>query len=263
MIISLIKDNVYCTQVTVDESTLETILLTQSWCPTTFEGDYRLKKNLIQTDIIALDIDDGLSLPEAKKLFRDYKHIIATSRNHRKYKNGKNRDRFRVVLFLTEPITDNPTFKATWNALAEICPALDRACSDSSRFYYPCTSTASLNLKGKTIDVVEPRMEETPRIPCIASNEERGQLSIRSKRFLHGTWEPGTWHGEFIYVAKDLKGQLYTMDEAHDLLSNITGHLDDHDEYQLEYAYDNEDFEVDFKGLYERFVDGKKYKGCI
>ena len=49
-------------------------------------------------DLIILDIDDNLSIEDAKYIFKNYKTFICTTKSHQKDKHGKVCDRFRVIL---------------------------------------------------------------------------------------------------------------------------------------------------------------------
>ncbi len=122
---------------------LNEIILRDPYSLSTFNNNYRTKDNFSQAQAIGLDFDAGVTLDEATELFKDYMHIIAPTRNHQVEKNGVVCDRFRVVLFLEYPIKDNETFEATWYSLADKWRKLDKACKDSSRFYYPSQSIHS------------------------------------------------------------------------------------------------------------------------
>lgn len=52
-------------------------------------------------NLIILDIDDGLTLNEAKNYFKAYKYLICTTKSHKKDKKGFICDRFRVILEAT------------------------------------------------------------------------------------------------------------------------------------------------------------------
>lgn len=49
-------------------------------------------------NILILDIDDGLSIDEAKKIFKDYTYFICTTKSHQQDKKGIICDRFRIIL---------------------------------------------------------------------------------------------------------------------------------------------------------------------
>jgi len=49
-------------------------------------------------NILILDIDDGMSIIEAKNLFKEYEYFICTTKSHQQEKKGKVCDRYRVIL---------------------------------------------------------------------------------------------------------------------------------------------------------------------
>lgn len=60
---------------------------------------YRKKDNFISgQNLIAFDIDEGITLEEAKDLLEQYQYIIYTTKSHQKEKNGIIVDRFRILL---------------------------------------------------------------------------------------------------------------------------------------------------------------------
>lgn len=55
-------------------------------------------------NLLIFDIDDGMSIDEAKYKFRKFTYLIVTTKSHQKNKKGKVCDRFRVIL----PATNIP-----------------------------------------------------------------------------------------------------------------------------------------------------------
>lgn len=104
-----------------------------------FKDGYRdLEHYVSGSNLIALDIDDGMTLNEARALFEPYKNIIATTKSHQKDKNGKVCDRFRVILKCDKPITlDAEEFKNMMMEVHQEYSFVDKQCSNVSRFYYP------------------------------------------------------------------------------------------------------------------------------
>jgi len=49
-------------------------------------------------NLLAFDIDDGMTLDEAKELLKYYRYIIYTTKSHQKEKNGVICDRFRIII---------------------------------------------------------------------------------------------------------------------------------------------------------------------
>lgn len=48
--------------------------------------------------LLILDIDDGLTIKEAKEIFKEYKYLICTTKSHQVEKKGLRCDRFRIIL---------------------------------------------------------------------------------------------------------------------------------------------------------------------
>jgi hypothetical protein len=69
---------------------------------------------------------------------------------------------------------------------------------------------------------------------------ERGVLNKRTLRFVAEGARPGMWHQELFQAAMNCKQNGYSFDEAVELLSKATGHLDEtHDMPQLRDVYNN------------------------
>lgn len=139
---------------------LPDFIFNTNWSPSVFNG-LRQKKNFLQTDLLVLDIDSGCSIETAKTTFKDYQHIIATTRNHQKEKNGIITDRFRVIIPFSSTINTRSTYERTWQKAAELWPYIDLACKDTARLYYPCVELYSIN-SGSQFDAVllEPRSKK-------------------------------------------------------------------------------------------------------
>ena len=85
--------------------------------PKKYKNGYRNDANIDAEGIqntLWLDFDDGLSIEEAKEIFKPYWYVIYTSINHQKPKHDKVCDRFRVVLKVKEPM---PNDKDIYNPL--------------------------------------------------------------------------------------------------------------------------------------------------
>jgi hypothetical protein len=181
-----------------------------------FKDGIRRKENFLTADAIGLDFDSGYSLEQALIDFADFKHIIAPTRSHQKEKNGKVEDRFRVILFLTEPITDAETFEATWFKLQKRWPKCDPQCKDASRFFYPSVSIRSSKASGGLIIPVKPEpkviKQEIPVNTAVPG--QRGKLSNKTLELLLKGIEPGNRNGETYKIAKDFQQNLYEFEDA-------------------------------------------------
>jgi hypothetical protein len=223
--ISIGKDNVRFKPVSV--SKLEEFgKLTQeyNWSPGLFRDNYRNKENFISCECIGLDCDNDedvkMSLEEAREAFAEFKHIIIPSKSHRKEKNGEVKDRFRVILFLSKPITDEATYNATWEDLQKRFPAIDPACRDTSRYYYPSRAIVASNMKGKPIDPVqqvETTVEEVKvdpeKVEAALVDAQQGELSRKTLNFMLNGVRPGQRHRELYLAARDYNQNNYSQEK--------------------------------------------------
>jgi hypothetical protein len=90
------------------------------------------------TNIIVLDVDDGMSMDYAKELFAEHYAIIAPTRNHRKEKGGVINDRFRIVLLTDKYInTTTGIYKEFMQNIARYYGVkVDDKCFDKAHIYY-------------------------------------------------------------------------------------------------------------------------------
>ncbi len=103
-----------------------------------FKGGHRRGKNYLGgNSIIILDFDEGLTLEEAKEIFKDYICLITTTRNHQKIKDEKPAyDRFRVIFPLLYAIDlDAKDFKNLMQNIVQTFKS-DKVAVDAARFYY-------------------------------------------------------------------------------------------------------------------------------
>lgn len=206
------------------EATLDQVAIAQeitqhSWCPAVFKERYRTIENATHTDLVVLDIDQGCTLTEAQTLFADYWHVIGTSRNHQKAKGTDPAcDRFRVLLLLDEPITNDVDFKATFAELHKKFPFVDPICKDISRFFYPCTSIVSVNpdLLG-TVPVIKGNPHEHIKVES-RSLEHKGRLLVSTMDFFFRGAPEGERNTMLFQAAADAKEQGYSYEEVEELV---------------------------------------------
>lgn len=194
---------------------LASIITKENYSLGTFNNDHRSKDDFIQAEAIGLDFDGGYTLDQALKDFSDYSHIIAPSKSHRKEKNGVVSDRFRVILFLTKPVTDCAIFEQTWHWLKERWPETDKACKDASRFWFPSTEVVSVKKGGTKIEPVQPSIEvPAPATPDWVPTGKHGELSRETLKFMVDGVASGSRNNATVKAAKDFQQNLYTLDEA-------------------------------------------------
>lgn len=185
-----------------------------------FKDNHRKKDNFIKADFLGLDFDEDVTLAEAEELFKEYMYIIAPTRSHQKEKNGKVCDRFRVILILSSPITDNDTFEATWHSLYEKYPKIDKACKDSSRQFYPSLSIYKINPEGKRVDPVAPapKPEKKPVDTTTLLSGDRGKLGRDTLELLTVGASNGGRNHAVYKAAKDFQQNLFSFEEAHNII---------------------------------------------
>jgi hypothetical protein len=128
------------------------------YAPVAFRGGRRLNEATeAYSNLIIMDIDDGMSLEYAKEIFKDYYAIITTTRNHQKEKNGKVCDRFRVVLLASKYVFTNPKkYKGLMENIQKFYDiTMDTACFDKAHIYYSNPSEVWYGSCEKKFDVAK------------------------------------------------------------------------------------------------------------
>lgn len=105
-----------------------------------FENNRRKKSAFVQSQLLALDLDDDVSVDDAldNAIIRQYAFLVhpsASSRaDHRKT---------RVLFILDTPVTDGGRYEAMLRGIIQTCDDLkpDHATTDRSRFFYGSNNT--------------------------------------------------------------------------------------------------------------------------
>lgn len=222
MQISIGENNVHFSPVEIKKvNEFIELATSKNWAPAVFKDNYRKKENFLRADVIALDIDNDesvkMTIEEAKQAFADYKHVIMPTRNHQKEKNGEVKDRFRVLLFLSRPITSEAEYYSTIHELHKQFPAADPACVDPSRLFYPSTDCVSYSTKGKVIDPIEPQLTvPANQITAVLEPGDviyRGELSRKTLKFMLEGARPGSRHRELYNACRDYHQNGYSKEE--------------------------------------------------
>ena len=188
-------------------SDLALIIGTKVWSPIIWMDGNRKQDNFLRADFVALDFDDGeLSLDEAKRIWCDSNHIIATTKSHQKEKGNKRAcDRFRVVLELSRSLNELKHYKETMRHLVDRYPC-DPACKDGGRFFYPCTNVVSVCSDGYQEDPVmlSPAREafrETKKMQRLHKYQMTGEYPLWLNAFLEDGVCIGDGRNHTVYVA--------------------------------------------------------------
>lgn len=119
------------------------------------------------SNLIILDIDEGMTIQYAKEVFADYYAIITETRNHQKEKNGVVCDRFRVTLLSDKYLYTTPNnYKGLMHNIQKYYGfTLDTACFDKAHIYYsnPSEVWMGSGLKKFEVSKLIPREDERGR----------------------------------------------------------------------------------------------------
>lgn len=132
-----------------------------------FLNSKRNKDNYIKRqNLIIFDVDDGMSIDDAKLFLSQYRGFIATTRNHMKEKNGKVQERFRIVLVSKyifnlghEEYTKTLTNFALLHNLTVDFPVIE-----PSRLYYSNPESEIFNLDGEELVDLRDYIPETKEV---------------------------------------------------------------------------------------------------
>lgn len=128
---------------TLDIDRLSNCILKFPWCPIEYNNGHRKEDNFIKVQLLALDFEHkNFTLDDALDKFHEFRHIIGTTRNHQKEKGGQKIDRFRVILFYSEPIYNLDLYKFNYKQALKAFPG-DEQCKDGARVFLPCTKIIS------------------------------------------------------------------------------------------------------------------------
>jgi len=187
------------------------------------QGRRRTLDNCESIDLMVADVDKDCTLDEAIKKFSPYRHIIVTSRSHQKKKHGIACDRFRVILFLEKPISNERIYAATWFNFEHEFPFIDPQCKDISRFYWAGNEIIHIQSEGKYIQVVDNIKEIADIAPSADTSGSGmiGALSTTTKSFLLDLPSRGQRHGAMIKALIDMKEQGFSEENARERCQKI------------------------------------------
>lgn len=187
--------------------------------PGVFKDNYRNLENFMHADFIGLDIDEGMTLEQAKDAFSGYIHAILPTRNHQKKKNGKICDRFRVFLQLENRIENEKDFYETWFELDKKFNSLDSAAKDPSRQFYKSKEIASLSKEGNPVKIKKWSKPEKKEV--LISTGAKGELAKDTYKFLAQGAATGGRNNALYKVFRDMHQNNYTREEAVSMVQNI------------------------------------------
>jgi hypothetical protein len=222
------------------------LVTTEGWSPILYSKPRRAQVNFLEARCIGFDVDEKMTLDEAVALVkaRGLAHIIGTTTHHQKPKGDEPAcDRFRVILFLSEPIFSPEQYKASLDAIANYLEIpVDKQAKDAARWFIPCTEVVSTDLEGVLVaPVTAVTPPPVPKTAPASASGARGKLAKATRDFLAQEPSSEGWHTRFIKAAIDMKEQGYSIDEAAQRLTSASPvfELDGTDMAQLADVYEN------------------------
>ncbi len=125
--------------------------------PVIWIGGKRTKDNFLFADFAVIDVDHGMSLDEAHLEFKEYRHVIGTTKRH-----GLDGDRFRVFIPFERRIDKCDQYTYT-NKLLAARYCADPAAANAAQAFLPLKAIVSISETGKTIPVSIP--VDRPYVP--------------------------------------------------------------------------------------------------
>lgn len=209
----------------------------------------KIHPNFIEKIAIELDYDGGFSLENALSLFRNYKHIIGTTKSHRVKKEGKIEDRFRVILFFNRPCKSRDEHIQIYDGLNKKLkiPLSDDRSRLVEQPWLPFQEVVSSNEFGLELDIDElvsiapvrpkPTILNPDLFPVL---ENKLPLKIETQELLTNGIanlpKDKYFHKYFFSACIDLKKCGYSQEEAIELLQNIP-HTRIYKTHNFQYQY--------------------------
>lgn len=235
------------------ETELMDLVTTYAWSPLTFEN-YRRESDFIKTDIIAFDIDEGMTIDEAEVIVEKLglAALCLPSTSH-----TENHHKFRLIFPLSRSIHDKDEYLETYMKLAEYFP-VDPQTKDIARFYFGSTDEDGFWIAGDLYTPVKPKpkLSETFDRDRYTDTIEVGEDVEDVVRALYGegkekiaeqidffirnahTGLPGMWYNSANSFLFTLGLQKVPFEVVAAVFEELAPEpLDDRDEYQLERAY--------------------------
>lgn len=133
-------------------------------------------------DLLILDIDDGLTIIEAKEKFSKYKYLLCTTKSHRKEKQGKVCDRFRIII-KAKNIPRNDSYFDYMKRLEKIYPFIDKQVNTKTGAFLGFANCEYWYNEGKEFDFEILNIQDFPKAAEVIQqkrNYENDDLNIQA-----------------------------------------------------------------------------------
>lgn len=165
----------FFTTATGEFKNLTKVVTTRTWSPIVFKDGVRASANFMQSELVGIDIDEGMGLEEAIERFSHLDCIIGTTKSHgieKKTASGDIRppcDRFRIIL--RGPVcTNKDDYEYSMQVFTDQLSS-DTSCTDAARLFFPCTQIVHVS-SGQMIDWLKCPEEKSGRALFMASMQK-------------------------------------------------------------------------------------------
>ena len=179
-----------------------------TWSPIVWKGGRRLQQYFQQAQALVLDIDDGLTIEEAKKLLDElgYIYLIGTTKSHQKIKHeGTPKeqpacDRYRIIVPAVAGCKDLRDYKYSLTKMAAIFKG-DNSATDGARYFFRCSEIVAKKEEGKKFTWLknkEPKYDSPPKLVT-------GRITERAMSVLYNEWEGVGRHETLFHTAASMR----------------------------------------------------------
>jgi len=144
-----------------------------------FKNNHRLDENYEgEEDVLILDIDEAVTLDQAKILFSKYTNFIITSKSHQIEKNNIVCDRYRVFIKLESTLQDAELRVELINNIFTNFPFVDKKCKNPSRFYFASPEDAKVFYnEGKDMPIMCSKLHQEDESNEISTNVQDNKIN--------------------------------------------------------------------------------------
>jgi len=187
--------------------------------PVVWIAGIRKASNFVFSEFAVIDIDQGeFSLAEAQNVFKDFVHIIGTTKSHQRLKGNKIADRFRIFVALERRVTSAKEYAATNESLARQYGG-DLQAIAAHMAFMPLRQIVSVSSAGKKFPVAkfEPPQVSKP-IPKALAMGSGHRIPHYIQRWLDGGCPDGERNLTCFKAACGLLKRGFNEDEVMNLL---------------------------------------------
>jgi len=161
------KPNIPTTVEFENDDDLIRFVTTYAWSPFVFSG-HRHADNFISCDLLVYDIDDGLTIDEAKIVIENEGLccLALPTPSH-----TEEHHKFRIIIPLSRTIYNSDVYIATWAKGAELFGVVDPSCKDLARYYNGSTIDDGFWEEGSFFEPVEIKLEQLLSASAAKGNE--------------------------------------------------------------------------------------------